>query len=599
MKSLVENLGLKGITLFALIIVLKPFYEEAFPYADTIIIAVAAFLIFWYLEVYFSFLREGIQKEIDESKKDLKNFEEFSSNKFSVLETSLAETHNKIGNTELLLITKLTEMNNDVNGRFKDVLAINNETKTDINKMHNSLESQIGTVSENMDKTIGVAYQKVEEKQNILSTELGCVKKDVTNQLNDVLGSGAETKESISVLQNDLVNHIDQVNETANQQGVSRTQKLIQTVAAFSKFTDERFTTTLSELKHLQDLTKTNDVSTKEQVLGLRKKQEELADKLQNVKYDLDNADSKRHTELDTKISELKDTIGVKHEALINNLSGINESIVSSFRINESKQNELAKMQSEMLETSKKNFEDVNVKTKQQSNEQSNLVKDAIKGIAGIGTAVALLKGEVEKTVDGAKDDLLNAFADTKRGLDKTIVDQIEELKEEIEENHDEVNNSFVENTNGQAQIAQVLEDLTNNIGEQRFQIDGVGNMIREVENKVDEQSVQVDQIEKNLKNIKGDEEPQVRTETFEDKKENTILINTLKDNLLEYSELRDNKKIAFASSYEKGKLVYTKSFDEKGNVVSENKFYENGELKERKTYYVQNGKTKVEVETF
>ncbi len=599
MKSLVENLGLKGITLFALIIVLKPFYEEVFPYADTIIIAIAAFLIFWYLEVYFSLLREGIQKEIDESKKDLKNFEEFSSNKFSVLETSLAETHNRIGNTELLLITKLTEMNNDVNGRFKDVLAINNETKTDINKMHNSLESQIGTVSENMDKTIGVAYQKVEEKQNILSTELGCVKKDVTNQLNDVLGSGAETKESISVLQNDLVNHIDQVNETANQQGVSRTQKLIQTVAAFSKFTDERFTTTLSELKHLQDLTKTNDVSTKEQVLGLSKKQEELADTLQNVKYDLDKADDKRHTELDTKISELKDTIGVKHEALINNLSGINESIVSSFRINESKQNELAKMQSEMLETSKKNFEDVNVKTKQQSNEQSNLVKDAIKGIAGIGTAVALLKGEVEKTVDGAKDDLLNAFADTKRGLDKTIVDQIEELKEEIEENHDEVNNSFVENTNGQAQIAQVLEDLTNNIGEQRFQIDGVGNMIREVENKVDEQSVQVDQIEKNLKNIKGDEEPQVRTETFEDKKENTILINTLKDNLLEYSELRDNKKIAFASSYEKGKLVYTKSFDEKGNVVSENKFYENGELKERKTYYVQNGKTKVEVETF
>ena len=242
MKSLVENLGLKGITLFALIIVLKPFYEEAFPYADTIIIAIAAFLIFWYLEVYFSLLREGIQKEIDESKKDLKNFEEFSSNKFSVLETSLAETHNRIGNTELLLITKLTEMNNDVNGRFKDVLAINNETKTDINKMHNSLESQIGTVSENMDKTIGDAYQKVEEKQNILSTELGCVKKDVTNQLNDVLGSGAETKESISVLQNDLVNHIDQVNETANQQGVSRTQKLIQTVAAFSKFTDERFT---------------------------------------------------------------------------------------------------------------------------------------------------------------------------------------------------------------------------------------------------------------------------------------------------------------------------------------------------------------------
>ena len=599
MKSLVENLGLKGITLFALIIVLKPFYEEAFPYADTIIIAIAAFLIFWYLEVYFSLLREGIQKEIDESKKDLKNFEEFSSNKFSVLETSLAETHNRIGNTELLLITKLTEMNNDVNGRFKDVLAINNETKTDINKMHNSLESQIGTVSENMDKTIGDAYQKVEEKQNILSTELGCVKKDVTNQLNDVLGSGAETKESISVLQNDLVNHIDQVNETANQQGVSRTQKLIQTVAAFSKFTDERFTTTLSELKHLQDLTKTNDVSTKEQVLGLSKKQEELADTLQNVKYDLDKADNKRHTDLDTKISELKDTIGVKHEALINNLSGMNESIVSSFRINESKQNELAKMQSEMLETSKKNFEDVNVKTKQQSNEQSNLVKNAIKGIAGIGTAVALLKGEVEKTVDGAKDDLLNAFADTKRGLDKTIVDQIEELKEEIEENHDEVNNSFVENTNGQAQIAQVLEDLTNNIGEQRFQIDGVGNMIREVENKVDEQSVQVDQIEKNLKNIKGDEEPQVRTETFEDKKENTILINTLKDNLLEYSELRDNKKIAFASSYEKGKLVYTKSFDEKGNVVSENKFYENGELKERKTYYVQNGKTKVEVETF
>ena len=98
-------------------------------------------------------------------------------------------------------------------------------------------------------------------------------------------------------------------------------------------------------------------------------------------------------------------------------------------------------------------------------------------------------------------------------------------------------------------------------------------------------------------KNNKIGEE--IRTETFEDKESHTVLINTLNNNLLQYSELRENNKLAFISFYRDGKIVASKTFDKEGKITGENKYYEDGELKERITYYTVHGETEIKIENF
>ena len=613
MKSLVETMGLKGASIFVILILLKPFYEKLFPYADLLIIAVALILCFWYLEEYFNYLREGIHLEIEGNKNNLEKFEGHAIKKFGEIESAFAETHNRLGNTEAALVSKILEMNNNVDGRFNDVFVASNETRENINEMHSSLKTRISSVSENVDKTIGISYQKIEDAQNKLASDLGVAKNDVEKQFNAMLEKDREIKENLNTLQNDVEKQFNTVFEkdretkenlsTLQNDVISeQTKRLHDAINAVNKMASEQFTTTLNGLKDLHILSEKNAVSAVNKVAEVKEKQDELMDALHNVKKELVMGEENKHKELGDRIVALNNDIGKKHEVLNKNLLEVGNIFEKKFQSAEERQNEFTKLQKEIQQDNKKNFEIINSSTKHQSGEQNNLVKEAIKGIASVGTTVALLKGDLSKTVTNVREDIIMAVNNSKSGLDKVLSEKFEDLTDEMAENQKAIDNSFVESMNVKAQLAQIMEDLVNNISEQRIQVNGVEKIIHDVEDKVDVQNVQVDNIEQVLQNINGvnsNEEPEIRTETFEDKNEHTLLINTLKDNLLQYSELRDRNRIVFASFYENGKLVASKSFDDNGSVVAENKFYDNGELKERKTYYVKNGKTEVEVESF
>ena len=88
-------MGLKGVSIFVILILLKPFYEKLFPYADLLIIAAALFLCFWYLEAYFNYIREGIYTQIEGNKNSLEKFEGHAIKKFSEIESAFAETYSE------------------------------------------------------------------------------------------------------------------------------------------------------------------------------------------------------------------------------------------------------------------------------------------------------------------------------------------------------------------------------------------------------------------------------------------------------------------------------------------------------------------------
>lgn len=602
MKNLVESMGLKGVSIFVSLILLKPFYEKLFPYADLLIIAAALFLCFWYLEAYFNYIREGIYTQIEGNKNSLEKFEGHAIKKFSEIESAFAETYSRLANTESALLSKVLEVNNNVDARFNDVYIANNETKENINEMHSSLKESISSASDNVDKTISVSYQRIGEAQHKVASDLGTLQNDVAKQFDTVLERDREIKANLNTFQNDVVLHIDKVGENGNRISSEQTEILHNAINAVNTLAGEQFTATLNDLKDLRALTEKNAVSAVNQVAEVKDKQNKLMDALLNVKKEIVMGEESKYKDLGDRIVALNNVIGEKHEVLTKNLFEIDSKFETRFQSAEETQNAFTKLQREIQQDNKKNFESINSSTKRQSGEQSNLVKEAIKGISSVATTVALLKGDLFKTVANVRGDILDAVNNSKSGLDKVLTERFEDLSDEMAENQKTTDNSFVESMNVKAQIAQIMEDLVTNISEQRIQVDGVDKIIRDVEDKVDDQNVQIDNIEKILDNINGvnsNVEPEVRTETFEDKNEHTLLINTLKDNLLQYSELRDKNKIVFVSFYENGKIVTSKSFDENGKVVAENKFYENGELKERKTYFVNNGKTEVEVENF
>ena len=664
MRNLVANLGLKGITIFVFFILLNPFYKNVFPYADILIITVATFLCFWYLEKYFCLLREGIQNEIETNKNDLKVFEKNANEKFAGLDVAIDETCKRIDNTQseltnnlsdicngitekfnkvfikdqetkdninlmqnnlvtrlttvgenvdaaigdtnkkiesshAELANNLTEIDNSVAKQFDEILAKDRETKANINTMQNELITRITTVGENIDAAIVETNKKTEKGQTILASELKNINEAAAKQFQDVFIKDKETKENISTLQKDLIAHINTVTDSIKRQNENQAKVIGNTINSVNELAETQFTETLVGIKALQGLLATNAEAELKQTNELKETQNKLSDALQVVKSELGKDAENKQKVLNGTLADLKLVITKGQETVERKFDSLTDMMTGSFKDSKEEIKEIVKSQNVIIQENKHNFESIKQSTKNHSAEQSALVKDTIKSVATVGATVGLLKKELTEVVNSAKAEMVKAVNISKNEMDNTISEKFEGIYADIDENQNIIVEALGQSMEAKTQIAEILTGVKDNTDEQKMMIDGVEKVLREVEDKIDDQGVQVDNVEKVLKHINGETEPQLRTETFEDKKENTILINTLKDNLLEYSELRDNNKISFVSFYKNGKIVSSKSFDENGNVVAENEFYENGELKERKTYYVKNGKTQVEVENF
>ena len=206
-------------------------------------------------------------------------------------------------------------------------------------------------------------------------------------------------------------------------------------------------------------------------------------------------------------------------------------------------------------------------------------VQDLNAKVNDIDTVLANRLPEIDKrfmdyTVD-AKNEILKCVDKAKVGIDETFTKTAVNLLDDIEENTEAL---ISDNADEREQVMQVLDYLTGNIDGQGNQLGKAVHILQNVNDKLGEE---------------------IRTETFEDKEGHTVLINTVKNNLLQYSELRENNKLAFISFYKDGKIAASKTFDKDGKITGENKYYEDGELKERITYYTMNGETEAKVEKF
>lgn len=206
-------------------------------------------------------------------------------------------------------------------------------------------------------------------------------------------------------------------------------------------------------------------------------------------------------------------------------------------------------------------------------------VQDLNAKVNDIDTVLANRLPEIDKrfmdyTVD-AKNEILKCVDKAKVGIDETFTKTAVNLLDDIEENTEAL---ISDNADEREQVMQVLDYLTGNIDGQGNQLGKAVHILQNVNDKIGEE---------------------IRTETFEDKEGHTVLMNTVKNNLLQYSELRENNKLVFISFYKDGKIAASKTFNKDGKITGENKYYEDGELKERITYYTMNGETEAKVEKF
>ena len=465
--------------------------------------------------------------------------------------------------------------------------------------MQREVISRIVNVGENVDAAIVETSKKSADGQIQLATALKNISEASAVNFQDVFAKYKETKDNIKILQNSLILHINSVTDNIKEQNERQATAIGNTIDSVNRLSETQFAKTLVEIKGLKDLLETNAETGLKYTNDLKETQRKLSDTLHLVKNELEKGAEGNQKILNDKLENISLAITDGQKMADSNFVNLTNKMKGCFEANKQDIRGIEKSQNIILQENKQNFDKIKQNTQEKIAEQNTLVKDTIKNVIAVGASVGLLKKELTETIGRVKTEVVKTVNDSTNTLNGNISERFENVYDDIENNQNVIVNAFAESMDAKSQIAEMLTNVKNNFNEQKLMIDGVEKVLRDVEDKIDEQGVQVDNVEKVLKHNIGNFEPHLRTETFEDKKENTILINTLKDNLLQYSELRDNNKISFVSFYEDGKIISSKSFDENGKVVAENKFYDNGELKERKTYYVKNGKTEVEVEKF
>ncbi|MDO4177616.1 MAG: hypothetical protein Q4D21_00325 [Phascolarctobacterium sp.] len=66
MKGIVDSMGLKGATVFAVLILVSTKLGTLYPYLDVVVGAVGCLLLFMYLEIYFDKLKQGLSDKLSE-----------------------------------------------------------------------------------------------------------------------------------------------------------------------------------------------------------------------------------------------------------------------------------------------------------------------------------------------------------------------------------------------------------------------------------------------------------------------------------------------------------------------------------------------------
>lgn len=182
-----------------------------------------------------------------------------------------------------------------------------------------------------------------------------------------------------------------------------------------------------------------------------------------------------------------------------------------------------------------------------------------------------------EKAVD-IKTEILKCVETAKTEMDNSITEKVDTILEESDAKQELMEDTIAENIDEREQLLQFLDYLTGKIDAQGEQLDNTGRILHKLHDKVGEE---------------------IKTETIVDKEGHTVLINTIRNNLIQYSELRENNKLSFIGFYKNGKIISSKCFSKEGWISGENQYYESGELKERKTYYIKNGIVEVKTEQF
>lgn len=214
-------------------------------------------------------------------------------------------------------------------------------------------------------------------------------------------------------------------------------------------------------------------------------------------------------------------------------------------------------------------------------NEKMAVANVALSKLSGVNVEELL---ELKRTLASAQESMST--------LTISLGDMNGMLAEMQQENVQSLNSIKEDQNSMKNGIAAVAEIMEHNFAVVDEAVSDIGDMLIEKDKDLE-------YFDKSIEKVKEFVNGNLRTEVIRDSQNKSLVINTLKDDLLIYSEMRDDNKLTFMAFYNNGKIAFSKSFDLDGNITSEIEYHPDGQVKERKLYLVENGRVKVLKENF
>ncbi|NFO04187.1 hypothetical protein FDB23_08710 [Clostridium botulinum] len=538
-------------------------------------------------------IQDVINKQNIDGKKNIKEVgDKIVENTNSITNSKYQDLSEKIKEISELMSIKLSNdkrelIENTENNKEKlakvleDVLiktgtCLAEQTETIVN----GIESNKKHLEDVIDKSVANNNSIINSNQEKLSIQIKEVSEHVSNQINmDKEDNIERDKESSDSLAKIINIAFDQAEYKIGEN---------------SKVILEKFETTKDEINSLIELKK------KEVFIKLDDLNKESSDNLKLLLQITNNG-------VETGIKELKSKID-------NSSSSLDNTVVDEISVVKKECNEIRKFINKLIEREEKCQNIIEKTSDHLKNQiellQKEMIDEIPKYFNGFKTVMISDKNERNDVLNDKFNNIYQQIiklseisSNRKDKLDETILDTVSIIKA-IDDNVTKKNYIFSE------MLSKVVEKDT----ELALSAKNIENRQEETDNKIRNLEIQIlalNNLVKILNKILSEQEicrnevaitksDPNRIEKIHDDTSGITIVNTFKNDILQYSEMQELGKKIFSAEYDsKGRILLSKNYNKKGEVAIENSYYKNGQVKERKEKIREKRSIKTEITKF
>ncbi|NFO11074.1 hypothetical protein FDB29_08155 [Clostridium botulinum] len=444
----------------------------------------------------------------------------------------------------------------------------------------NGIESNKKHLEDVINESVANNNSIINSNQEKLSIQIKEVSEHVSNQINmDKEDNIERNKESSDLLAKIINIAFDQAEYKIGEN---------------SKVILEKFETTKDEINSLIELKK------KEVFIKLDDLNKESSDNLKLLLQITNNG-------VETGIKELKSKID-------NSSNSLDNTVVDEISVVKKEYNEIRQFINKLIEREEKCQNIIEKTSDHLKNQiellQKEMIDEIPKYFNGFKTVMISDKNERNEVLNDKFNNIYQQIiklseisSNRKDKLDETILDTVSIIKA-IDDNVTKKNYIFSE------MLSKVVEKDT----ELALSTKNIENRQEETDNKIRNLEIQIlalNNLVKILNKILSEQEicrnevaitksDPNRIEKIHDDTSGITIVNTFKNDILQYSEMQELGKKIFSAEYDsKGRILLSKNYNKKGEVAIENSYYKNGQVKERKEKIREKRSIKTEITKF